>query len=206
MGERRPGRRHPGALGLGCGRLRLGAADGSDAAFAARNALRRLVQIADRALAADRAVIEMRRLDAEAIGKKLFRIAVAPAQEVDDVERADIAEQLSARVSLRTLERFFKQGEGLKPGGDILGTVDDFADADDDGDAVFRNCGHCSCSSLFFFFGAMDCFAALAMTENYSATSAFMCSTASINSSLNSCTTALADFTLSIRPTPWPTK
>ena len=97
MGEWRPGRRHPGALGLGRGRLRLGAADGGDAAFAARDALRRLMQIADRALAADRAVIEMRRLDAEPIGKQLFRIAVAPAQEIDDVERADIAEQFCRR-------------------------------------------------------------------------------------------------------------
>src|SRR4051794_39140123 len=34
----------------------------------------------------------------------------------------------------------------------------------------------------------------------------FICSTASAKSSLNSCTTAPADFTLSIRPTPWPTK
>ena len=40
----------------------------------------------------------------------------------------------------------------------------------------------------------------------HSSISAFMCSTASAKSSLNSCTTAPADFTLSIRPTPWPTK
>ena len=55
---------------------------------------------------------------------------------------------------------------------------------------------------------SMDCFVAalLAMTQDYSATSAFICSTASMKSSLNSCTTAPADFTLSIRPTPWPTK
>ena len=66
----------------------------------------------------------------------------------------------------------------------------------------------------------MDCFVAefiigpakggtrwlLAMTETYSATSAFICSTASAKSSLNSCTTAPADFTLSISPTPCPTK
>jgi hypothetical protein len=47
--------------------------------------------------------------------------------------------------------------------------------------------------------------ALLTMRVAHSATSAFMCSTASTNSSLNSCTTAPADFTLSIRPTPWPT-
>ena len=58
----------------------------------------------------------------------------------------------------------------------------------------------------------LDCFVAalLAMTglcvASYSATSAFMCSTASTKSSLNSCTTAPADFTLSMRPTPCPTK
>src|ERR1700726_159750 len=57
----------------------------------------------------------------------------------------------------------------------------------------------------------MDCFVATAPRNDgsalrYSATSAFMCSTASTKSSLNSCTTAPADFTLSIRPTPWPTK
>ena len=51
--------------------------------------------------------------------------------------------------------------------------------------------------------------ALLAMTVGalfYSSINVFMCSTASTNSSLNSCTTAVADFTLSIRPTPWPTK
>ena len=36
--------------------------------------------------------------------------------------------------------------------------------------------------------------------------SAFMCSTASRNSALKSCTTWPALRTLSIRPTPWPTK
>src|SRR5258705_1824688 len=85
MRERRPWRRHTSTFGLGRGRLRLGAAHRSDAAFAARDALRRLMQIADRALAADQAVIEVRRLDAEAIGEKFFRIAIAPAQKIDDV-------------------------------------------------------------------------------------------------------------------------
>ena len=65
MGERRPWQRDAGALRLGRGRLRFGAAHRGDAAFAARNALRRLVQIADRAFAADRAVIGVLRRDAE---------------------------------------------------------------------------------------------------------------------------------------------
>ena len=72
MRERRPRQRDAGALGLGRGRLRLGAADRGDAAFAARDALCRLMQIADRALAADRAVIGVRRLDAEALGELLL--------------------------------------------------------------------------------------------------------------------------------------
>src|ERR1700682_4747037 len=91
MRERRPWQFDAGAFGLGRGRLRLRAADRRDAAFAARDALCRLMQIADRALAADRAVIGMLRLDAETIGELDFRIAVAPAQEVDDVERLDRA-------------------------------------------------------------------------------------------------------------------
>src|SRR5207244_5616722 len=112
MRERRPGRRDAGALRFGCGRLRLGAADGRDAALAARDALRRLMQIADRALAADWTVIEMRRLDAEAIGELLFGIAVAPAQEIDDIERTDIAEQFCTGVRLRALQGLLEQGEG----------------------------------------------------------------------------------------------
>ena len=119
------------------GRLRLGAANRGDAALAARDALRRLMQIADRALAADRTVIEMRRLDAEAVGELLLRIAVAPAQEIDDIERADIAEQFCTGVRLRALQGFLEQGERFEASGDFLGAIDDFADADDDGDAVF---------------------------------------------------------------------
>ena len=79
----------------------------------------------------------MRRFGAEPSGKLLFRIAVAPAQEIDDVERADIAEQFAAAVGLRALQRLLEQGERLEAGSDVLRPVDDFADADDDGNAVF---------------------------------------------------------------------
>ena len=96
MRERRPRQIDFGAFRLGRGRLRFGAADRGDAAFAARDALRRFMQIADRALAADRSVVEMRRLDAEPAGQLLLRITVAPAQEIDDVERVDLAEQFAA--------------------------------------------------------------------------------------------------------------
>src|SRR6476646_4185929 len=96
MRERRPRQFDTGAFGLGRGGLRLGTADRGDAAFAARNPLRRLMQIADRAFAADRAVIGVLRLDAETIGKLLLRIAVTPAREIDDIERLDFAEQFGA--------------------------------------------------------------------------------------------------------------
>ena len=138
MGERRPWQLDAGALGLGRGRLRFGAADRGDAAFAARDALRRLVQIADRALAADRAVIAMRRLDAEPLRELLLRIAIAPAQEIDDVERADLAEQLCRRCPLRrACSACSSRVERLEAVGDLLRPIDDFADADDDGNAVF---------------------------------------------------------------------
>src|SRR5258708_28511866 len=133
MRERRPRQFDAGAFGLGRGRLRLGAADRGDAAFAARDPLRRFVQIADRAFTADRAVIGMLRRDAETAGELDFRIAIAPAQETDDVERFDFAQQFAAAVRFRALERLFEQGEGLEALGDLLQTVDDFADADDDG-------------------------------------------------------------------------
>ena len=125
------------ALRLGRGRLRLGAADRRHAAFAARDALCGLMQIADRALAADRAVIAMRGLGAEPLGEQLLGIAIAPAQEIDDVERAEFAEQFCAAVGLGALQRLLQQRERLEPVGDILWPVDDFADADDDGNAVF---------------------------------------------------------------------
>ena len=103
-----------GAFGLGRGRLRFGAADRGDAAFAARDALRRFVQIADRALAADRAVIGMRRLDAEPLRELLFRIAIAPAQEIDDVERLDLAEQLAAAVLFGALQRLLRAARAAR--------------------------------------------------------------------------------------------
>ena len=136
MGERRPWQRDAGAFGLGRGRLRLGAAHRSDAGFAARDALRGLMQIADRALAADRAVVSVSWFDAEPVGKKNFGIAVAPAQEIDDVERIDLAEQFCAAVCFGALERLFQQCKRLQAIGDLLRTIGDFTDADNDGNAV----------------------------------------------------------------------
>src|SRR6202022_2810616 len=185
-------------------------------------------QIADRALAADRAVISMLRLDAETLRELDFRIAVAPAQEIDDVERLDRVKQSAAAVRFGALQRCLKQGKGLAAFGNFCRAIGDFADADDDGDAVVGSGGDCP-NHAFTFQSAnfsviaseakqsmshkasMDCFVACAPRNDggwslYSSTSASRCSTASIKSSLNSCTTAPADFTLSIRPTPWPTK
>ena len=136
MRERRPRQFDAGALGLGCGRLRFGAADRGDAAFAACDPLRRFVQVADRAFTADRAVIGMLWLDAETAAELDFRIAVAPAQETDDVERFDFAQQFAAAVRFGALERLFEQGEGLETFGNLFRTIDDFADADDDGNPV----------------------------------------------------------------------
>src|SRR4029077_7068383 len=113
---------------------RFGAADRGDAAFAARDPKRRFMQVPDRALAADRAVVEMRRVCADARRQLLLGVAIAPAQEIDDVERADLAKQFGAWVRLGALQRLFQQGEGLEAGRDLLWTVDDFADADDHGD------------------------------------------------------------------------
>src|SRR6266550_4360016 len=139
--ERRPRQFDTGAFGLGRGGLRFGAADRGDAAFAARDALRRLMQIADRAFATDRAVIGVLWRDAEAASEQLFRIAVAPAQEIDDVERLDVAEQVAAAVRFGAPQRGFQQGERLEPIGDFFRTIGDFADADDDGNAVFGDGG-----------------------------------------------------------------
>ncbi len=139
--ERRPRQFDAGAFGLGGGRLRLRSAHRGDAALAARDALGGFVQIADRALAADRAVIGVLGFDAETLGERNFRIAVAPAQEIDDVERGDLAQQLGAAVRFGTPQRLFQQDEGLEAFGDVPGAVHDFSDADDDGDAVVGNGG-----------------------------------------------------------------
>src|ERR1700694_3367916 len=141
MRERRPRQTDLGAFGLGGRRLRFGAADRRDAAFAARDPLRRFVQMADWTLAADRAVIGAFRRDAETGGEQLFRIAIAPAQEIDDVERLDIAEQFAAAVRLRALQRLLQQSERLEPGFQIRGPIGDLADADDNGDTVFGDGG-----------------------------------------------------------------
>ena len=141
MGERRPWQRDAATLGLGCGGLRFRAADHGHAALAARDALCRFVNVADRALAADRAIIAMRRIGAEPRRKLLLGIAVAPAQEIDDVERAELAEQFCSAVRLRAPHRFFEQRQRFEAGSDVLWPVGDFADADDDGNAVFGEGG-----------------------------------------------------------------
>src|SRR5438270_13997329 len=151
MRERRPWRRDAGALGLGRRRLRLRAADRGHGAFAAGDALSRLMQIADWAFASDWPVIEVRRLDPEPSCKLLLGIAIAPAQEIDDVERADLAEQFGSRVMFRALERLLQQRQRLEPIGDFLGPVDDLADADDNGDAVFGLRGNWHFSSFHFY-------------------------------------------------------
>src|SRR5579864_5813297 len=65
MRERRPRQSDAGAFGLGRRALRLGAADCGDTTFAARNALGCFMQVADRALSADRSIVSVPRLDAE---------------------------------------------------------------------------------------------------------------------------------------------
>ena len=84
-------------------------------------------------------------------GELLLRIAIAPAQEIDDVERAELAEQFCPAVRLRAPHGLFEQRERFEAGGDVLGPVDDFADADDDGNAVFGERG--------LLFDIFSCFA-----------------------------------------------
>ena len=111
MRERSPRQLDAGTLRLGCGRLRFRAADRGNAALAARDPLCRFMDIADRTLAADGTVIAMRRRDAEALCQQLLRIAIAPAQVVDDVELLHLAERLCASVCLGAPQGVFLQSE-----------------------------------------------------------------------------------------------
>src|SRR5262249_17522200 len=108
LGEGRPVQGDAGAFRLGRGRLCLCTADRAHSTFAAREALRRLGQKGDGALAADRAVITMRRRDAETRCQQLLRVAIAPAQEAHDIERADLAEEFCAAVGLRATQRLLQ--------------------------------------------------------------------------------------------------
>src|SRR5205085_917371 len=72
----------------------------------------------------------------------------APAEKADDVERLDLAKQLCAGVGLGALQRLLEQRHRLEACAELLRPVDDLADADDDGNAVFRNACHCCCFSL----------------------------------------------------------
>ena len=232
--ERRPRQFDAATLRLGRGRLRLGAADRGDAAFAARDALGRLMQIADRAFAADRPVIEMRRFGAEPSGKLLFRIAVAPAQEIDDVERADIAESLPPLSASARFSASSSRVSGSRPAAMSFGrsTISPTPTMTGIRSSGVDDSGISSCFTFELLIDAsvIASFVGWAKARerrahhppprtrlvgtlrsptlrwrpvwHHSATSAFMCSTASAKSSLNSCTTALADFTLSISPTP----
>ena len=105
MRERRPWQIDVRTRGFGRGALGLRAADRRDLAFAARDALRRLVQIADRALAADRAVIIMPGLCADPFGEQRLRRVVTPAQEIDDVERVDICQERRAGIVGRAFSK-----------------------------------------------------------------------------------------------------
>src|SRR4051812_46003499 len=82
----------------------------------------------------------MRRADAEPLREKLLRITIAPAQEVDDVERTGVLDQLGAGIMFCTADRLFEQRQRLEAVADVLRAIDDLADADDDGDA-FRGQG-----------------------------------------------------------------
>src|SRR5260370_853410 len=106
------------------------------------------MQITDRALAADRAVIEMRWRGTDPRRELPFRIPVAPAQEIDDVERADLAEQLGAGVSLRALQGSSRQGARPAAGGEVRGPAADCAGPGDDGEAVLGGGG---CFIFFLF-------------------------------------------------------
>ena len=79
----------------------------------------------------------MRRIGTEPRGKLLLGIVVAPAQEIDDVERAELAKQFHPAIRLRTPHGLFEQRQRLEAIGDVLWPVGDLADADDDGNAVF---------------------------------------------------------------------
>jgi hypothetical protein len=59
----------------------------------------------------------MRRRGAEPLGKLFLGITVAPAQEVDDIERAEFAEQLCPAIGFRAPHRMFEQRQRLPPGG-----------------------------------------------------------------------------------------
>ena len=95
----------------------------------------------------------MRRIGAEPRRELLFWNAVAPAQEIDDVERAQLAEQLCPAVRLRAPDGLFEQRHRLQACGDVLGPVGDFADADDDGNTVFGEGGVVWHFFLFRFLG-----------------------------------------------------
>ena len=93
----------------------------------------------------------MRGIGAEPRGQLLLGIAIAPAQEIDDVERAEFAKQFCPAVGFRAPHRLFKQRHRLEARGDVLRPVGDFADADDDGNAVFGERGGVRHFFLFRF-------------------------------------------------------
>ena len=59
---------------------------------------------------------------------------------------------LPPKSCFRALQRLLQQRERLETGGDLLRAIDDFADADNDGDTVFgEGGGGCSTFLLFLF-------------------------------------------------------
>lgn len=91
------------------GVLRLGADHEADAAFAGSDAAGGVVQEADGAFAADRAVDVAFREDGEAIGELGADVVIAPADERDDVDRVRIAQE-AAGFDIRPARRLEHEG------------------------------------------------------------------------------------------------
>ena len=130
----------PGQVGLCALRvvhrvLRLGADNEADAAFAARDALGGLMDVAHRAFTADRAVEIPLRANAEPLGEPGGQVVIAPADQGDDVDAVDLPQE-AARFRIGAPRRFGHQGDGLERLQHILRPVGDLADAGDDGNAV----------------------------------------------------------------------
>jgi hypothetical protein len=94
----------------------------------------------------------MRWRDAESCREQLLRVAIAPAQKIHNVERVDFTEQRRVGVLGRASHRRLEQRQRFEACGQFRRMIGDFADADDDGNAVVGDTGRVirhSCFSPF---------------------------------------------------------
>ena len=141
LGRLRPIERHPGLAGAHERPPRLAAGEDRHVELAGLDVERRRVDERLRAVAAHRRVAEFGRLEPEPRGEEARRVAVAPREQADDADRVGRRRPVEAGIARRGEHRLLHQRHRFERVVDAVGTMEELADADDDGCAGIESHG-----------------------------------------------------------------